>query len=313
LTNNGKTQSNLQYYADRKKMIEDILRTKEGYQESEKNSEELAKKKKASYNSALDSTKMKKDVEIVKNHEIELEEETKINSGLRILTIWAGSTKNIIGSSAAAAIAVTGTMIGAGGWIPIFAAGAYAVGMIFSPEDDNSKKAIKEIEQVEKKAEAKAKKDKKKSVVNPQDEITQAVYKLKNDTFAQSSKFSNDAKKMIENITGLIGEICQNYVALENNVDSRIMLDNIVHQYLPETISEFIALPSSYAITARMTGKKTPKDVFEQNLKLIEGATLELRDKVYSGNIKNLEIQGQFLAEKLRKELNELSIEKSEE
>ena len=315
----GKKEYSTTHYDDRKKMIEDILRAKEGYKNSSKVEyweQEIVRKQKAISDKSMKMQELSKatfykDVNDVAKERMIVEEETKeneksTNSAFKILTMWASSTKNIIGASSAAAITLTGTMVGAGGWVPLLAAGAYAVGIIFSPEDKNSADTVKQLEE---KASRKAISASKKTapVIPASTALTQKVYEIKNDAYA-NDKLSNVAKRTIEEIIVLVGEICQNYEALEANIESKILLENIVNNYLPDSIKDYVVLPKSYAVTTLIKAKKTPKEIFEQNLILISQATLEIRDNVYAGNAQNLEIQGSFLKAKFQKEIGELSL-----
>lgn len=306
-------------------MIEDILRAKEGYKNNSKveyfEQELIRKERVRSDRSAkiqeLTKATMYRDAdEVAKERMVAAEvaeaaEENKkdTNSAFKILTMWASSTKNIIGASSAAAITLTGTMVGVGGWVPLLAAGAYAVGIILSPEDKNSVEAVNKLEE---KAAKKALTASKKTAVavaevSAATVLKQKLYDIKNTAYV-NDKLSNTSKKTIEEIIVLVGEICENYTVLESDIESKILIENIVNNYLPDSINDYIVLPKSYALTALVKSKKTPREIFEQNLVLIAEATLKIRDNVYAGNAQNLEIQGSFLQSKFHKEIGELSL-----
>jgi hypothetical protein len=307
-------KKNFNYYSDQDKLVQDIMRARKSY-----NNDQLDTKKPKYSQQPISNVKiMKTDIEAVKKAEAErlaveeAEKKQHKNSAIQIVSYWASSTKNMVGAMAAGGVALTGTLVGIGGWAPLLAAGAYAVSTLFVPDDDNSKKAAALTHEAseDKKEKKKAKPDK---VIPEQQQIMDTIKGIKDNVSENGKKLSEDSKNTLNNIYAIIDDITDNYGMVEQNVDSRILLHNIIHQYLPDTINEFVVLPTSYTVMQKMSGKKSPRQVFDDNLKLIEKAAHELRDTVYSNNLKNLEVQSKFLEQKLVKRVSELAIEAKDE
>lgn len=305
------------HYNNRQKMIEDILETKQGSKYNERTKKvanrEIVKKENGKIfyadDKITDEDYEKQAKELLTLDEQVDETETK-NSLKTVFSYWASSTKNIVGATSAATVAVATTFVGLSGWSFLAAAGAYGIAALVAPEDNNSKKAVKEISKREMKKQLKLEKAAKKK--EPQ---TPAAVKLKKDihqlhnTAYTHNRLSKEAKETMSQIVSVVDDITENYDLVENNIEAKVSLENIVNNYLPSSVTEYVALPTSYAITAKIKGKSTPREVFESNLNIIHGAVIEIRDNVYQSNIENLALQASFLAGKFAKPKQELSIE----
>jgi hypothetical protein len=74
----------------------------------------------------------------------------------------------------------------------------------------------------------------------------------------------------------------------------------IIHEYLPQALGDFTALPAQYAERPGVTGT-TPADDLIRQLQLLDEGAGELQDLVYTGDAAELAIQARFLDAKFRR------------
>ncbi|CAO5192276.1 conserved hypothetical protein [Frankia sp. AiPs1] len=77
-------------------------------------------------------------------------------------------------------------------------------------------------------------------------------------------------------------------------------LTAIIHEYLPQALDDFTALPPQYADRPGVTGTTAAEDLVRQLQLLDEGAG-DLQDLVYTGDAAQLAIQARFLDAKFRR------------
>ncbi len=77
-------------------------------------------------------------------------------------------------------------------------------------------------------------------------------------------------------------------------------LTAIIHEYLPQALSDFTVLPPQYTERPGVTGT-TPADDLVRQLQLLDEGANELQDLVYTGDAAQLAIQARFLDAKFRR------------
>jgi hypothetical protein len=91
------------------------------------------------------------------------------------------------------------------------------------------------------------------------------------------------------------------YVEAHSASDEELRhLTAIIHEYLPQALGDFTALPAQYAERAGVTGT-TPADDLIRQLELLDEGANELQDLVYTGDAAELAIQARFLDTKFRR------------
>lgn len=81
------------------------------------------------------------------------------------------------------------------------------------------------------------------------------------------------------------------------NVDEEIAVEQIVGDYLPTTISAFLAIDPRIASHPRADGRTAGDDVIEQ-LETLETAIQDVTKAVYAHDAQELAVQGRFLRTK---------------
>jgi hypothetical protein len=91
------------------------------------------------------------------------------------------------------------------------------------------------------------------------------------------------------------------YIEVQSANDEEMRhLTAIIHEYLPQALGDFIALPAQYAERPGVTGT-TPADDLIRQLQLLDEGANELCDLVYTGDAAKLAIQARFLDAKFRR------------
>jgi hypothetical protein len=91
------------------------------------------------------------------------------------------------------------------------------------------------------------------------------------------------------------------YIEVQSASDEEMRhLTSIIHEYLPQALGDFLALPVQYSERPGVTGT-TPADDLIHQLELLDEGTNELQDLVYTGDAAKVAIQARFLDAKFRR------------
>ncbi len=91
------------------------------------------------------------------------------------------------------------------------------------------------------------------------------------------------------------------YIEVQSASDEELRhLTAMIHEYLPQALDDFLALPAQYTERPGVTGSSPADDLIRQLQLLDEGAG-ELQDLVYTGDAARLAIQARFLNAKFRR------------
>lgn len=118
-------------------------------------------------------------------------------------------------------------------------------------------------------------------------------------------QINGEAHNLLRNILTVAKELMPRLKELETQgmvqAENRSKLKQLLNNYLPSVLEGYLKLPSLYAKSARVAGGKTAQVLLVEQLQLLDGHVMELRDSVYSENINGLLASGQFLKEKFDK------------
>jgi hypothetical protein len=98
-----------------------------------------------------------------------------------------------------------------------------------------------------------------------------------------------------ESIFTIMEEIIPRWKELNSFGDQKYVINSIITQYFPESITSYMNLPKSYYRNG--TKSKAAEEIMEQLgilLKALEG----IRDSLYAGVEKDIKLQSQFLKDK---------------
>jgi len=72
----------------------------------------------------------------------------------------------------------------------------------------------------------------------------------------------------------------------------------IAYEYLPDTLNQYLALPASLAQSEKLASGKTAEEALNEQLRLLDGALLDLARSLYQKDAQGLVVHGRFLKEK---------------
>jgi hypothetical protein len=125
--------------------------------------------------------------------------------------------------------------------------------------------------------------------------IQENISKLRLDIEQHANRIPDEILVASENIFTIMEEIIPRWKELNSFGDQKYVINSIITQYFPESITSYMNLPKSYYRNG--TKSKAAEEIMEQLgilLKALEG----IRDSLYAGGEKDIKLQSQFLKDK---------------
>ncbi len=185
------------------------------------------------------------------------------------------STRNLAGC----ALALGGLGLFFGGmisdwWFPIVA-GLYAVGWFAVPADQGL--ALKIRSEV------------------TQANLTEGMDELLDESV---SKLPHEAVERLRRIQQIVEELAPKIFSGGVTMDYAIALTNAVMRDLPETVKNYLRLPTAFATLHVIDNGKTCKQLLLDQLDLLSEQLSKIADNVYKDDAEALVVNGKFLKEK---------------
>ncbi|WP_250280595.1 MULTISPECIES: hypothetical protein [unclassified Frankia] len=117
---------------------------------------------------------------------------------------------------------------------------------------------------------------------------------------ADGGRLPPGAVPTVRDIDDVLRPLLRHIEAQSASEEEMRHLTAIIHEYLPQALGDFTALPAQYAGRPGVTGTTPAEDLIRQLQLLDEGAN-ELQDLVYTGDAARLAIQARFLDAKFRR------------
>ncbi|MQA37767.1 hypothetical protein [Rugamonas aquatica] len=198
----------------------------------------------------------------------------QVSFKMKVLLFLYGS-KNLVGC----ALALAGLAMFFAGviddwWLPIVA-GLYAVGWLAVPAD-------RELE-VQVRNEA------------TQADLVEGMAVLVKDSRA---KLPREAVERLERIQSTVVELAPKLFDGGMAMDYAISLINAVTRDLPETVRNYVHLPTAFANLHVIQGGKTCKELLVEQLDLLNSQLAKIAENVYKDDADALVVNGKFLQEK---------------
>ncbi len=161
-------------------------------------------------------------------------------------------------------------------WFPIVA-GLYAIGWLAVPAD-------KELE------------------IRVRREATQAglIESLEDLIGEAQGKLPRDAVAHLHKIRETVDVLAPKLASGAIAMTSAVSLTNAVTRDLPETVRNYLRLPSAFAAIHVLEGGKTCKQLLNEQLALLSGQLRKIAEGVYQDDADALVVNGKFLQEKFR-------------
>lgn len=121
------------------------------------------------------------------------------------------------------------------------------------------------------------------------------ISKLRLNIEQHANRIPDEIMVASENIFSIMEEIIPRWKELNSFGDQKYVINSIITEYFPESITAYMNLPKSYYRNG--TKSKAAEEIMEQLgilLKALEG----IRDSLYAGVEKDIKLQSQFLKDK---------------
>jgi hypothetical protein len=185
------------------------------------------------------------------------------------------STRNLVGS----ALALLGLGLFFTGviddwWFPIVV-GLYAIGWLLVPADQDLEIQVRN--------EA------------TQANLTESIDVLLSDT---KGKLPREAVERLEQIRSTVNGLAPKLFGGGMAMNSAISLTNAVTRDLPETVRNYLRLPTAFATLHTLDGGKTCKQLLIEQLDFLSAQLSKIAENVYKDDADALVVNGKFLEEK---------------
>jgi hypothetical protein len=195
---------------------------------------------------------------------------------------WLESGKNIVGSVLAVIAIILEVTIGLGAFWPVIVVAAYGVGALLWPRDRlNLTLALGESAS--------------------QDDLKAQMGALRKTMNTQSGRLGTDVVKPLGDLLDVLDEIVSKWDDLLVAPDQSHVVQQMIVDYLPTSLQTYLNIPATYALTARVAGKKSAHDELLDQLTLLMTEATKIRTAVYSKDLDALGDQSRFLQDKFGK------------
>lgn len=192
---------------------------------------------------------------------------------------WFASTKNIAGCVLGGAAIVAQLLVGLGPFWPFVVVAAYLVGALVAPRDRISL-AIGLGENA------------------GAEQLQEQLKVLRRSLGGEASRLDGDAEAEVTRILQSLDDIVARWPDLAGAPDQQHTVEQMIGDYLPTSLQGYLNLPRTYALSARVAGRKTAHDELMDQLTILETESARIRDAVYSREVDALSDQSRFLRQK---------------
>lgn len=195
---------------------------------------------------------------------------------------WLESGKNIVGSVLAVIAIILEVTVGLGAFWPVIVVAAYGVGALLWPRDRlNLTLALGESASA--------------------DDLKAQMGALRKTMNTQSGRLGADVVKPLGDLLDVLDEIVSKWDDLLVAPDQSHVVQQMIVDYLPTSLQTYLNIPATYALTARVAGKKSAHDELLDQLTLLMTEATKIRAAVYSKDLDALGDQSRFLQDKFGK------------
>ena len=192
---------------------------------------------------------------------------------------WLESGKNIVGCVLAVAAIVLEVTIGLGPLWPLIVVAAYAVGALVWPRDRfNLTLAVGETASA--------------------DDLKAQLATLRKTVSTQSGRLGADVVKSVGALLDILDEVVSKWDDLLVAPEQSHVVQQMIVDYLPTSLQTYLNIPATYAMSARVAGKKSAHDELLDQLSLLTTEADKIRTAVYSKDLDALGDQSRFLQQK---------------
>ena len=185
---------------------------------------------------------------------------------------WLASTKNIVGGAIGVLAVVAHVVFGLGPLWPLVVVAAYGIGALVAPRD---------------RLQLRLGLGAGASAEDLADQLKQLG--------RASRRLDPDAQAVLGRVLQALDDIVSRWDDLAGAPDQAHTVEAIIVDYLPTSLQRYLDLPRAVRTRGGATG---PHGELMDQLGILEGETVRIREAVYSRGIQALGDQGRFLREK---------------
>jgi hypothetical protein len=192
---------------------------------------------------------------------------------------WLESGKNIVGCLLAVIAIVLEVTVGLGAFWPVIVVAAYVVGALVWPRDRlNLTLALGESASA--------------------DDLHAQMLALRKTMTTQSGRLGPDVVTPLGALLDILDEIVTKWDDLLVAPEQSHVVQQMIVDYVPTSLQTYLNIPATYALTARVAGKKSAHDELLDQLSLLTTEAEKIRAAVYTKDLDALGDQSRFLQDK---------------
>lgn len=195
---------------------------------------------------------------------------------------WLESGKNIVGCILAVIVVVLQVTVGLGAFWPLIMVAAYAVGALVWPRDRlNLTLAVGETASA--------------------DDLKAQLANLRRTVATSGSRLGADVVTSVGSLLDILDEVVSKWDDLIVAPEQSHVVQQMIVDYLPTSLQTYLNIPATFAMTARVAGKKSAHDELLDQLTLLTTEADKIRSAVYAKDLDALGDQSRFLQQKFGK------------
>jgi hypothetical protein len=200
---------------------------------------------------------------------------------------WLGSSKNILGSVLGAGAIGAQLFVGLGPLWPLIVAASYGVGALVAPRD---------------------RVDLRLGIggATSAADLGEQLRLLRRSLKGEARRLPDDANAILVRILDALDEIVTRWAELASAPDQSHVVEQMILDYLPTSVQNYLNLPRTYALQTRVAGRKTAHEELLEQLGILEVESTRIREAVYARDVDALSDQSRFLRDKFRRSELEL-------
>ncbi|HEY5230488.1 MAG TPA: hypothetical protein VIJ11_06325 [Galbitalea sp.] len=201
---------------------------------------------------------------------------------------WLESGKNIVGCVLAVVAIILEVTVGLGAFWPVIVVAAYGVGALLWPRD-----RLNLTLELGESASA--------------DDLKVQMSALRKTMTTQSGRLGADVVTPLGALLDILDEIVSKWDDLLAAPEQSHVVQQMIVDYVPTSLQTYLNIPATYALTARVAGKKSAHDELIDQLTLLTTEAEKIRAAVYTKDLDALGDQSRFLQDKFGKSSLDLS------
>jgi hypothetical protein len=163
-------------------------------------------------------------------------------------------------------------------WFPIIL-GLYAAGVLLTPKDEQTERALKN----------------RMTVRDLQDDLASLERKARR-------RLPKDAQEKVASIRAVLCEILPTVSDLDSGDYNVYIIRQMAEEYLPQTLQNYLKLPKGYARFHPVKDGKTPHQLLMEQLNLLDSVMKEISQDFFRNDTQGMMVHGRFLEDKFGKD-----------